>query len=119
MARSGPLLTEAQWKKIAPLTPEAAQTTQGRSSVDREPPCAGRDSVDSAERCSLAGSAGEISASLDLLAATARLGRAGRLVEHLAGVSERIERAPTIEVERPALFDGLRRVVRSPFSMPF
>ena len=83
-----------------PFTPEAAQTTQRRSSVDREPPCAGRDSVDSAERGSLAGSAGEIPASLDLLAATARLGRAGRLVEHLAGVSERIERAPTIEVER-------------------
>jgi transposase len=83
-----------------PVTPEAAQATQGRSSVDREPLCAGRDSVDSAERGSLAGSAGEIPASLDLLAATARLGRAGRLVEHLAGVSERIERAPTIEVER-------------------
>ena len=83
-----------------PVTPEAAQATQGRSSVDREPPCAGRDSVDSAQRGSLAGSAGEIPASLDLLAATARLGRAGRLVEHLAGVSERIERAPTIEVER-------------------
>src|SRR6266853_1262528 len=47
------------------LAPQAAQTTQGRSSVDREPPCAGRD-----------------------------------LVEHLAGVSERVERAPTIEVER-------------------
>ena len=30
----------------------------------------------------------------------ARLGRAGRLVEHLAGVSERVERAPAIEVER-------------------
>src|ERR1700691_951323 len=82
------------------LAPQAAQTTPGRSSVDGEPPCAGRDSVDSAERGSLAGSAGEIPASLDLLAATARLGRAGRLVEYLAGVSERVERAPTIEVER-------------------
>src|SRR5580692_4656917 len=37
------------------LAPQAAQTTQGRSSVDREPPCAGRDFVDSAERGSLAG----------------------------------------------------------------
>src|SRR5271157_5950302 len=83
-----------------PVTPEAAPATQGRSSVDREPPCAGRNSVDSAQRGSLAGPAREISASFDLLAATARLGRAGRLVEHLAGVSERIERAPTIEVER-------------------
>ncbi len=82
------------------LAPQAAQTTQGRSSVDREPPCAGRDSVDSAERGSLAGPAGEIPASFDLLAATARLGGAGRLVEHLADVSERVERAPAIEVER-------------------
>jgi transposase len=56
--------------------------------------------VDSAERGSLAGLAGEIPASFDVLAATARLGRAGRLVEHLAGVSERVERAPTIEMER-------------------
>jgi transposase len=83
-----------------PFTPETAQTTQGRSSVDREPACAGRDFVDSAERGSLAGHAGEIPASLDVLAAAARLGRAGRLVEHLAGVSERVERAPAIEVER-------------------
>jgi transposase len=56
--------------------------------------------VDSAERGSLARHAGEISASLDLLAAAARLGGAGRLVEHLAIVSERVERAPAIEVER-------------------
>src|SRR5262252_6538749 len=58
------------------LAPQAAQTTQGRSSVDREPPCAGRDSLDSAERGSLAGPAGEIPASFDVLAATARLGGA-------------------------------------------
>jgi transposase len=83
-----------------PITPEAAHTTQGRSSVDREPSCTGRDSVDSAQRSSLAGSAGEISASFDLLAAVARLGGTGRLVENLADVSERVERAPAIEVER-------------------
>src|SRR6266852_1567554 len=83
-----------------PVTPEAAQTTQGRSSLDSKPSCAGRDSVDSAERGSLAGPAGEIPASLDLLAAAARLGGAGRLVEHLADVSERVKRAPAVEVER-------------------
>jgi transposase len=83
-----------------PFTPEAAQATQGRSSVDREPACAGRDFVDSAERGSLAGHAREIPASLDVLAAAARLGGAGRLVEHLAGVSKRVERTPAIEVER-------------------
>ena len=82
------------------VTPQAAQTTQGWSSVDREPACAGRDSVDSAKRGPVARPAGEIPASLDVLAAAARLGGAGRLVEHLAGVSERVERAPAIEVER-------------------
>src|SRR5271169_2216772 len=87
-------------EKDRPVAAQVAQTTQGRSSVDREPPCAGRDFVDSAERGSLAGSAREIPASLDVLAAAARLGGAGRLVEHLAGVSERVERAPAIEVER-------------------
>ena len=83
-----------------PFTPEAAQTTQGWSSVDREPACAGRDFVDSAERGSLAGPAGEIPASFDVLAATARLGGAGRLVENLANVSKRIKRTPATEVER-------------------
>src|SRR5258708_19532953 len=82
------------------LAPQAAQTTPGRSSLDSEPPCAGRDSVDSAERGSLAGPAGEIPASFDVLAAVARLGGAGRLVEHLADVSERVEPAPAMEVER-------------------
>src|ERR1700686_2311206 len=83
-----------------PFTSEAAQTTQGRPSMDPEPSCAGRDFVDSAERGSLARLAREIPASLDLLAAAARLGGAGRLVENLADVSERVEPAPAIEVER-------------------
>jgi len=82
------------------LAPQAAQTTQRWSSVDRESPCAGRDSLDSAERGSLAGPAGEIPASFDVLAATVRLGGAGRLVEDLASVSERVKRAPAIEMER-------------------
>ncbi|MGB6475363.1 MAG: IS5 family transposase [Candidatus Sulfotelmatobacter sp.] len=56
--------------------------------------------MDSPERGSLAGPAGEIPASFNVLAATARLGGAGRLVEHLADVSERVERAPAVEVER-------------------
>jgi len=46
------------------------------------------------------GLTGEISASLDLLAAAARLGRAGGLVEHLAHVSQRVERARTTGLER-------------------
>src|ERR1700675_4404256 len=82
------------------FAPQAAQTTQGRSSMDPEPSCVGRDFVDSAERGSLGGHAREIPTSFDLLAAAARRGGAGRLVENLACVSERVERAPAIEVER-------------------
>src|SRR5579864_5783169 len=61
------------------LAPQATQAPQGRPSVDRKPPGLGRDSVDSPQWGSLAGLAGEISAPFDLLAAAARLGRAGRL----------------------------------------
>ena len=87
-------------EKDRPVTPPAAQTAQRRPSVDRESPCAGRDSVDSAERGSLARPAGEIPAPFDVLATAAGLGGAGRLVEDLAGVSERTQRAPATEVER-------------------
>src|SRR6202162_168475 len=59
------------------LAPQAAQTTQGWSSVDSEPSCTGRDFVDSAERGSLAGFAGEIPASFHLLAATGKSGACG------------------------------------------
>src|ERR1700739_2226737 len=82
------------------FAPQAGQTTQGRSSVDREPPGVGRDSVDSAERGSLGGPAGASPAPFHGLAAPAGLGGGGRLVEYLAEVSERAERAPAIEVER-------------------
>jgi hypothetical protein len=47
----------------------------------------------------MAGLTGKVSTSLDLLAA-AGLGGAGHLVESLASVSERVERTPTVEVER-------------------
>ena len=33
MARSGPLLTEAQWKKIAPLLPKPPEQRKGGSSL--------------------------------------------------------------------------------------
>ena len=82
------------------LAPQTTQASQGRSPVDRKPPGAGRDSVDSPQWGSLAGLAGEISAPLDLLAATARLGRAGRLVEYLAHVFERVKRARATGLER-------------------
>src|ERR1700674_3384434 len=98
----GPIGSVADRSAVAEdraLAPQADQTTQGRSSLDSEPSCTGRDSVDSAERGSLARHAGEIPASLDLLAAAARLGGAGRLVENLACVSERVEPTPAVEVE--------------------
>jgi len=82
------------------FAPETAQAAQGRSPMDRQSSCFGRDFVDSAQRRSLAGSAGEISASFHVLAAAARLGRARRLAEHLARVPERTERTPAVEVER-------------------
>jgi transposase len=82
------------------LAPKTAQASSRWPALDREPFRPGRDSLDSEDRCSLAGPAGEISASFDLLAAFARLGGAGRLVENLASVPERIERTPAVEMER-------------------
>src|SRR5271167_3180084 len=78
----------------------APQASQGWPSVDRKPACLGRDFVDSPQRCSLAGPAGEISAPLDVLAAVAGLGGAGRVAEDLARVPERVKRAPTTGMER-------------------
>ena len=103
MARSGPLLTEAQWQKIAPLLPKPPkQRKGGRPWIPNRRVLEGL-SVDSAGKGSLARLAGEVPTSLDLLAAAVGPGGAGRLVEHLpppAGVSERVEQAPAIEVER-------------------
>ena len=82
------------------LAPQTAQAPHGWPPVDREPPCVGRDSPDSAERGSLAGYAGEVSGSFDLLAAATGLGRAGRLAENLARVPERAEPAPAAGMER-------------------
>jgi transposase len=99
MARGSPLLAEAQWNKDCALASQTAQALQGWQSVDRESLRAGRDSPDFAQRRSLARVSGEISTSY-VLAAVARLGGAVRLVEHLASVPERIERAPAVAMER-------------------
>ena len=80
-----------------PFTSEAAQTTQGRPSVDREPACAGRDSVDSAERGSLARLAEKFPHPSTCWRRLRDWEERDVLVEHLAGVSERIEPAPAIE----------------------
>ena len=97
MARSGPLLTEAQWKKIAPLLPKPPRQRKG-----------GRPWIENRR---------VLEGILWILRSGARwqdlpekfphpstcwrrLGGAGRLVENLADVSERVARAPAIEVER-------------------
>src|SRR6267378_3785388 len=81
--------------------PCSPQAPQGWPPMDREPSCVGRDSENSPERRPLAGFAGKASTSLDVLAAVAGLGGAGRLAEHLEHVSERVERAPAVEVSPP------------------
>ncbi len=82
------------------LASQTAQAPQGWPPVDREPLRAGRHFVDSAQRRKMAGLVGKASTSLDLLAAAAGLVGAGHLAESLAGVSERAERTPAVEVER-------------------
>src|SRR5258707_3123630 len=87
----GPIGTVAERSAVEEnlaLASETAQESPRWPPVDREPPCAGRDSLDSAEWGPLAGLAGEISASFDLLAAGAGLGGAGHFAGNLALRSE-------------------------------
>ena len=80
-----------------------AQTTARGSPVEGEPAGVGGDSLDSAQRRALEVFAERVSPSLDLLAKTAGLGGAGDLVEDLAHVPGRTQRAPAIAVERIVL----------------
>ena len=89
-------------KDRTPAAPTPEKSAR-RPPVGRQPPSAGRDSVDSAQRGALEEFAGRVSASVDLLAAIAGLGGAGRLAEYLARVSGRTARAPATEVERIVL----------------
>jgi len=81
------------------LAPPTAQAAQERSPVGRQLSGLGRDSVDSAQRGSLAGPAEGVSASIHVLATAAGLGRAGRLADHLARIPERVERTPAVALE--------------------
>jgi len=83
--------------------PSAAQTIARWPPVDREPAGSGGDSLDSAQRRALEVFAERVFASLDLLARTAGPGGAGDLVEDLAHVFGRTQRAPATEVERIVL----------------
>src|SRR5258708_18022712 len=99
----GPIGTVAERSAVEEnlaLASETAQESPRWPPGDREPPCAGRDSLDSAEWGPLAGLAGEISASFDLLAAVAGLGGAGHLAERTARGSERVERTPRGKMDR-------------------
>src|SRR4029077_14786760 len=100
MARCGPLLTEAQGKKIAPLLPKPPKQRKG-----------GRPWIENRRvlewilwilRCGARWQdlPEKFPAPFDVLAAIARLGGAGHLVEYLANVSGRVKRAPAIEMER-------------------
>src|SRR6516165_7747970 len=80
MARSGPLLTEAQWKKIAPLLPKPPKQRKG-----------GRPWIDNRR---------VLEGILWILRSGARWQDLPGLVEHLADVSKRVERAPAIAMER-------------------
>ncbi len=99
MPRCGPMLTEAQGKKIEPLLPRLRKHRRGgRPWADNRRVLEGilwilRSGArwqDLPERYPPPSTC---------LAAVARLGGAGRLAEHLESVPERAERTPTIEVE--------------------
>src|SRR5258708_38861359 len=93
----GPIGSVAERSAVAEnraLASETAQESPWWPPVDREPPCAGRDSLDSAEWGPRAGLAGGISASFDLRAAVAGVGGAAPLAESLSRVAERLARHP-------------------------
>src|SRR5438309_12018199 len=85
--------------KDSASAPEAPPAPAGRAATGQRPQSAGRHFVDSAQRCSLAGFAGRIPASLHVLAAIAELRGASGLAGNLARVSRRIERTPAGAVE--------------------
>src|SRR5271156_4335746 len=100
MARSGTLLSEAQWQKIAPLLPKPPKQRKGG-----RPWIQNRHVLEGIPWILRSGARWQDMPEKFPHPSTcwrraARLGGAGRLVEHLAIVSERVERAPAIEVER-------------------
>ncbi len=102
MARSVPFADRSAVERNCASFHKLPKQRKGGRPWNPEPSCVGRDFVDSAERGSLAGHAREIPTSFDLLAPTAEIRRSKRgiIAEHLTNVSERVERAPAVEVER-------------------
>jgi len=99
MARSGPLLSEAQWKKIASYSRSRPNNARAAVRGSRTGGCW-------KGFCGFcgAGLVGRICRRNSRIPRPAggdcATGRSGRLVENLADVSERVERAPGMEVER-------------------
>jgi transposase len=82
------------------LAPKTAEASQGWKTSEGRPQSAGRHSVDSAQRRSLAGFARRIFFSGDVLAAASRLGRARGLAHHLARILSGVERTRATQLER-------------------
>jgi transposase len=82
------------------LAPETPQAPEGRTPCCERPQSARRNSLDFAQRRSLAGSARGVSFTGDVLAAASRLGGARGLAHHLARIPSRTERTRATRLER-------------------
>ena len=82
------------------FAPETAEASAGRETAEGRPQGAGRHFVDSAQRSSLVRFTRGISFTGNVLAATARLGRAGSLAHHLACIPGGTEPTRATRLER-------------------
>ena len=83
-----------------PLAAENSQVLARRAAASERSQSSRRDSVDSAQRCSLAGFVGRISLPSNVLAEASRLGRARGLAHHLARIFGGTEPTRATELER-------------------
>jgi len=83
-----------------PLAAENSQVPARRAAASERSQSSRRDSVDSAQRCSLAGFVGRISLPSNVLAEASRLGRARGLAHHLARIFGGTEPTRATELER-------------------
>ena len=82
------------------FAPETAEASAGRETAEGRPQGAGRHFVDSAQWRSLVRSARRVSLADNVLAAAARLGRAGSLAHHLACIPGGTEPTRATRLER-------------------
>jgi hypothetical protein len=100
MARYGQVLTDAQWEKICPWLPKRPRRPAWRQATCGRLQSARTDSVDSAQRSSLAGFTRRVSFTGNLLEATSGLGRARNLAHHLACIPGGTEPTRATRLER-------------------